>query len=724
MTRVTSLPKVDVDQSLQQAVAHHKAGRLQVAEGLYRTILHTQPQNPDASHNLGAILMGAGQVEQGLKLLKVALELDMRQGQYWLSYIEALLKVGKVTEAKAALEQGKQFGVSGPLFAEIVLRLDERIKGLALNATLFAEAERYLKAGQLVQAERLCHQILSLDAGHAASLHLLGLVAYKTGRSARAVEMFNRAIALDAAVAQYHFNLGDAHMAQGLVTEAISDFQCALAIDSNYAEALVNLAYAHKVQGRHIEAITCCEAALSIEPDYFLAICLLAEIHQEQGNVTDAIANLQQVLKVEPHNFDAYSSLLLLQNLSPNRAQAESFTEAQFFGELVAQNASPNTVFRNTTDPSRCLRVGLVSGDLHAHPVGYFVEGPLKALSGLATKGIEIFAYSNSATSDAVTERIKVSCQGWFWAAGVPDQALAQRIRDDEIDILIDLSGHTAHNRLPLFAWKPAPVQVTWLGYLATTGVAAIDYVLADAWTLPESEEINFTEKVWRLPESYLCLTPPDSDVDVGPLPALLNGHVTFGSYNNLSKVNNDVVALWARVLHAVAGSRLYIKSPQLKDVSVQQSTKKRFAAHGIEEGRLILEGFVPRADYLKAYQRVDIALDPFPYPGITTTVETLWMGVPVLTLAGRSFLSRQGIGLMMNAGLPEWVATDADDYVVRAVSHASDLHTLSALRSKLRHQVLTSPIFDAQRFGQHFEDALRSMWVRWCSVKSSPNAI
>jgi predicted O-linked N-acetylglucosamine transferase (SPINDLY family) len=302
---------------------------------------------------------------------------------------------------------------------------------------------------------------------------------------------------------------------------------------------------------------------------------------------------------------------------------------------------------------------------------------------------------------------------------GLSDEALAKQIHSDRIDILIDLAGHTAHNRLPVFAWKPAPVQVSWLGYFATTGVAAIDYLIADPWTLPPSEEVYFTEKIWRLPETRLCFTVPDVQVAVSPLPAIENDYITFGCFNNLAKMNDAVVSLWARILHALPTSRLFLKSIQIAEASLREEIYARFSAHGIDADRLILEAYGPRADYLAAYQRVDIALDPFPFPGGTTTVESLWMGVPVLTLAGERFLSRQGVGLMMNAGLPNWVATDPDDYLARAMAHASDLKSLATLRAGLRQQVLASPIFDAPRFAQHFAAALRGMWAKWCEQKS-----
>jgi predicted O-linked N-acetylglucosamine transferase (SPINDLY family) len=353
---------------------------------------------------------------------------------------------------------------------------------------------------------------------------------------------------------------------------------------------------------------------------------------------------------------------------------------------------------------------------LRNHPVGFFVEDMLAALVSNASGRLEIFAYPNHFRTDAVSERIKACCQGWHSAVGLSDESLVRRIRDDDIDILIDLSGHTANNRLPMFAWKPAPVQASWLGYLGTTGVAAMDYLIADPRTLPETEEAHFTEKIWRLPETYLCFTPPEGDVQVSALPAIANGFITFGCFNNLTKINDAVVALWARVLASVPDSRLFLKAKQLRDASVLQNIVERFAMHGIDSRRLLLEGTVPqRSEHLMTFHRVDIALDPFPYPGITTSVESLWMGVPVLTLAGERFLSRQGVGLLMNAGLTEWIAADADDYVARAILHAGDMQRLAALRDGLRQRVLASPIFDAPRFARHFEIALRGMWQKWC---------
>jgi predicted O-linked N-acetylglucosamine transferase (SPINDLY family) len=302
----------------------------------------------------------------------------------------------------------------------------------------------------------------------------------------------------------------------------------------------------------------------------------------------------------------------------------------------------------------------------------------------------------------------------WRSVVGMSDEAAARLIHEDGIQVLVDLSGHTAHNRLPVFAYKPAPVQVTWLGYFATTGVEAMDYILGDPYVTPEGEEHHFTERVWRLPQIYCCFSEPRYEVSVGALPALSNGYVTFGSFNNLAKVNDRVISLWSRVLQAVPGSKLLLKTKALADEGVRGRVRSRFAACGVGSDRLILEGPAPRGELLGAYNRVDIGLDPFPYPGGTTTAESLWMGVPVLTRRGDRFLSHVGETMAYNTGQGAWVAADDAQYVQKAVSFASDLRALSALRAQLRQTVLQSPLYDAKQFAKHLTQALTQMWAAY----------
>jgi predicted O-linked N-acetylglucosamine transferase (SPINDLY family) len=351
-----------------------------------------------------------------------------------------------------------------------------------------------------------------------------------------------------------------------------------------------------------------------------------------------------------------------------------------------------------------------LSGDLRGHSVGYFLEG---LVGNLDPDRMELLAYPTYNAADDLTARIRPRFAAWTPLAGLSDDIAARRIHADGAHVLIDLSGHTAHNRLPVFAWRPAPVQVTWLGYFATTGVAEMDYILADPHVAPPGEEDHFTEAVWRLPETYLCFTPPDAQLEVAPSPALSSGAVTFGCFNTLTKLNDAVVALWARVVRATPGSRLFLKTRQLNGPAMCEAVRRRFAAHGLAAERLILEGSSPRFELLKAYDRVDIALDPFPYPGGTTSVEGLWMGVPAITRRGDRFLSHVGESIAHNAGLADWIAADDDDYVARAVDKASDLGRLADLRAGLRQQVLAGPLFDAPRFARHFEAALWGMWEK-----------
>ena len=795
---------------LTRAIAHHQAGRLSDAEGLYRAILQIQPHHPDANHNLGVLAVQLNQPQVGLTHFKIALESNPNWAQFWLSYIDALIQTGSFDIARQALADARRRGVQEDVLATLAERLGPALQEMNTLVALFAE-------GRYAEAIPLAESMTIRFPQHVFGWNALGAIFSQTGRSEEALAPLQKAAALSPEDADVHNNLGNALQNLGRFEKAVASCRRALEIKPDYAEAYNNLGVALQGLGQLEDAVASCRRAVEIRPDFAgaynnlgvalqelgqledaAAICRraleimpdyadahsnlgnalqnlgrfeeaevsyrraleikpgLATVHsnlgavlqavgrleeaevsyrralqidpesatahnnlgnilKDLGRLDEAVASCRRALTIKPDYADAHSNLLLNMNYQCDQPAALLLDEARCFGDLVARQARPYTDWGNAADCGRCLRVGLVSADLRDHPVGYFIESILTALSSHAFGRLELIVYCNHFLTDAVTERIKVQCHDWRSAVGLSDEGLAQQIRDDGIDILIDLSGHTAHNRLPMFAWKPAPVQVSWLGYFATTGVAAIDYLIADSWTVPEDEEVHFTESIWRLPETRLCFTPPDVEIDVAPLPAISNGYVTFGCFNNLTKMNDAVVALWSRVLGAVPQSRLFLKSRQLSEAAVRQRVISHFAAHGIAAERLILEGGSSRADYFAAYHRVDISLDPFPFPGGTTSVEGLWMGVPVLTLAGQRFLPRQGAGLLMNAGLSEWIALDAEDYLARAIAHAGDLQRLSALRNGLRQQVLNSPLFDAPRFASHFEAALRGMWVQWC---------
>jgi protein O-GlcNAc transferase len=402
-----------------------------------------------------------------------------------------------------------------------------------------------------------------------------------------------------------------------------------------------------------------------------------------------------------------HSNLLGMMSSTAGYSPAQCLEEARNYGKAVSQKVTTRfTSWSCEPRPGR-LRVGMVSGDLHNHPVGYFLEG---LLANLDPARVELIAYPTDSRTDELTARIKPRFAGWKPLGGLSDEAAARLIHADGVHVLLDLAGHTEQNRLPVFAWKPAPVQATWLGYFATTGVAEMDYLLADAAGVPEAQRGEFTESIWYLP-TRLCFSPPDADLPVAGLPALQNGRITFGCFQRVTKVGDEVLAVWGRILGALPDSRLRWQSKQLGDPAVAARFVERLRQHGINPAQVVMHGETTREAYLAAHAEVDAILDTFPFPGGTTTCEALWMGVPTLTLSGGTLLARQGASMLGAAGLQDWVAQDAEEYIAKAVALSADLPGLAALRAGLRERVRISPLFDAHRFAESFGDALWGMW-------------
>lgn len=722
------------------AAAHYNMGNAlarlgQREEGVaaYQRALVLKPDFADAEVALGVALHDLKHTDEAIECFRRALAMKPDYAEVYYNLAGALVDRGNLDEAVRTLRQGLEIK---PDYAEAHAKLGMALADLGqfddaaasyIAALKFrpdlVEAHNNLAAalislGQPEAAIEYYRQALESDPNQPEVHSNLGVALKKLGRYEDAVASYRRALAIKPDFAEAHSNLGTALHKLGQIDEAISSYRKALELAPDHAEVHNNLGFLQYQLGQLEAATESFRRSLGGNPERIESLSNLGSVLTDLGQLDEAAAIYRQALEIKPDYTLAHSNLIFTQNYLAEQTASELFLEAQRFGKIVEKKARRYTTWSNSPNPARRLRVGLVSADLRQHPVGYFAENVLKALIAQSDNRLELIAYFNYDETDDTSERIKALCAGWHDVDDFSDERLAQLVRDDGIDILIDLSGHTGKNRLPMFAWKPAPVQVSWLGYYATTGVAAIDYLIADSWTLPESEEKNFTETIWRLPETRLCFTPPAEALETAPLPSLSNDYITFGCFNNLTKMNDQVVELWARILTAIPNSRLFLKARALAEVSTQQSVDKRFSAHGIDPQRLTFETYVPRANYLAAYSQVDIALDPFPFPGGTTTVEALWMGVPVLTLAGKHFLARQGVGLLMNAGLPKWVASDLDNYVALAVKHSSDIHRLATLRAGLRQQVLASPIFDAARFARHFEAALRGMWEQWCRTQ------
>jgi protein O-GlcNAc transferase len=740
--------KLTTAQALHRAIEAHKAGKLQVAERLYRAILQVQPRHAYANQGLGVLALSAGTPEVALHFLKTALEANPTQGQFWIRYIDTLIKTNRVDIACRVLRQGKEIGLKGEVVDALSQRLSQptiqqglRASGkqvastptngpsscdssqLAEKGSELASSQpspsdkdiddlldRYNR-GQYEIAEKLASVMTQEFPGYQFGWKMLGLVLLDSGRTGEALGALEKSVELNLIDAEAHLSLGFAFTNLRRLEEAEAAYRQAIALKPTYAEAYNNLGNTLSVFGRLSEAEDCIRQALALEPSWADAHNNLGNILSGLGRLAEAIASYRHAIRLNPNFGGAYSNLLFSMNYQERLSPEASLEEALRFGNMASQTAVPKFTSWACTSVAEKLRIGIVSADLKTHPVGFFLEAVIASVS---TPNFELFAYSTGALEDELTRRIKPLFSRWRSFVGVNDEVAARRIHEDAPHILIDLSGHTANNRLPIFAYKPAPVQVTWLGYFATTGLKEIDYILGDPYVTPLSEADHFSERIWQLPETYLCFTPPTEAIEVESLPALTYGYLTFGCFNNLAKMNDTVVSLWARVLTQVPGSKLFLKCRHFADSKTIDKTIERFAACGVAADRLIFEAGSLRSDYFKAYHRVDIALDPFPYPGGTTSVEGLWMGVPVITKRGDRFISHIGETIAMNTGQVEWIAKDEEEYVRKAIWLSSDLQGLSRLRMNLRQQVMSSPMFDQKRFVRHFEEAMQGMWAEW----------
>ena len=665
-------------------------GDLQGALDAFRTAIKHKPDYAGAYYNMGNAMLGNGQYDEAVSSYRRALEIKPDYAEAHCSLGVALRDLGQFEDAVASYRRALEIK---PDLVEAHYNLGMDLKSL----------------GRLEDALANYRRTLELKPDYAEAHSNLGIALQALGKLDSAVESYRRALELKPDFAEAHSNLGIALQALGKPEAAVASYRRALEVKSDLFVAHNNLGNTLQDLGQFEDALASYRRALELKPDYAEAHSNLGVALKEQGKLSEAEACFRRALELKPDFAETHSNLLFILNYNDDLSPSYYLEQARQYGRLVAGNVVTRfSAWQCAARPER-LRVGLVSGDLRVHSVGHFLEG---LLSNIDSARIELIAYPTHHKEDELTARIRPYFSAWKPLVGKRDADAARLIHTDGVHILLDISGHTAHNRLPMLAWKPAPVQVTWLGFPNTTGMSEMDYVLGDLQAIPTEHENHFSETVWRLPDSYLCFSAPAYPVKVAPLPALSTGHVTFGSFNNLTKMNDTVVELWARILLAVPNSRLYLKTGQLKDADVRAQTLRRFAAWGVAPERLTLGGTLgSTADHLSEYSKIDVALDTFPYPGVTTSVEALWMGVPVLSLHGDRFLSLSAKSIAHHAGLLDWVAVDKEDYVSKAVAFVSNLERLAALRNGLRKQVLASPLFDAPRFARNFEEALWGMW-------------
>jgi predicted O-linked N-acetylglucosamine transferase (SPINDLY family) len=458
---------------------------------------------------------------------------------------------------------------------------------------------------------------------------------------------------------------------------------------------------------------------LRSNPHYAAAHSNLGSALTPLGQAEKAERSILEALRLDPHLAPARSNLAMTVNYIAERDPADVFAAQRAVEPSLLPKDSAHALHSNVPDPARALRIGYVSADFRSHSVATFFE---PVIAHHQASEFEVTCYYNYPRMDVTTRRLRGHAARWRDVFGIPEQALAQLIREDGIDLLVDLGGHTANNRLGTFALKPAPVQVTWLGYPNTTGLGAMDYRITDSVADPPGWTERFhTEQLVRLPGAFLCYAPPAASPDVTAPPVARNGHISFGCFNNLAKMTSVTIAMWGRIMNAVPGARLILKPVSaFADAQTRAEILQRFADHGLDPARI--EPLRPEstiAAHLARYGDVDIALDVHPYNGTTTTCEALWMGVPVVTLAGKTHASRVGASLLHALALDELVATSADAYVDIAVRLASDTDRLAQLRAGLRGRMQSSPLMDAERFTRGLEQAYRTMWRTWCAGRS-----
>jgi predicted O-linked N-acetylglucosamine transferase (SPINDLY family) len=701
--KLCTIIPVQVARAFEIALGHHREQRLAEAEAIYREILTVDSRNAPALHLIGLIAHQRGNHELAVELIGKAIAINPREPAYHSNVAEALRQLGKIELAITACERAISLN---PNWAEAYSNL-----GNAL-----------LDSRRLDKAAVAYTRALRLNPNLARTRSNLGNVLRDIGNADAAIQECSAAIAIDPNLAEAHCNLANALRDRNRLDEAVASYHRAIAIDPTLSRAHCNLGTALLYQYHFDLAISAYRRAIEIDPKSGLACSNLANAFSELGLLDESLRWHAAAAALCPDDSIIESNrLFTLQHhagLRPEQVHAEHVRWGNRFALPLRDQGSG---FRQHDGPAnRRLRVGYVSGDFRQHPVGQFI---LPLLSSHDPGVVEVFCYSNVAVPDSLTRIATAHAHAWRNIFGLSDDRAAEMIQHDRIDILIDLSQHTAANRLPVFAKRPAPIQVSYLGSAGTTGMPTIDYRLTDRFADPPGlTEQLFTESLWRLPNTAWCFAEPSDCPLVQPPPSSLRSGVTFGCFNRASKLDHRTMQLWAAILRAVPESRLLLKDGAFQSSEAVSRFAACFVEHGIRPDRV---GFRGRdsdmATHLKQYSEVDVALDPTHYNGTTTTCEALWMGVPVVTLAGQTHASRVGVSLLSNAGLPEMVACDGAEYVRVATALAADPQRLDELRFSMRDRLRASPLMDATRFARDVEEAYREMWQRRCNQGVAP---
>jgi len=683
------------DELLQAAVSNHQDGDLVAAMRLYYDALSLDPRRADAWNLVGVVAHQIGQQHDAIENIQRAISLDNGVADYHLNLAAAFLAAGQPQQAE---ESCRACLTLRPECPEALNSLGNALAGL----------------GRLDEAQDAFLRALKICPGMADAASNLGRLLYSLGKLDEAERYLQQAV--EGNPHHYHSlnNLGLIHRHRGRYERAIDCYSRALEIQPNSPEILVNLGNVLRQASRFEEALDSLTQATQLRPDHANSWCALGLVQQDLGRNDEALQSLRRAVELDPQDARAGSNLLFFLNLRSDLTREQVFEEHRQWGQWQKRD-DPAPVFANPVEPDRRLRVGYVSPDLRQHALVSFFE---PVLAGYDREAFEVTCYAEVAVEDQQTAMLRSLADRWRSTRGLSDAQVADQIRDDGIDILVDLAGHTANNRLPVFARKPAPIQISAFGYPNTTGLDAVDYYITDPLLVPSEEDRFFTEQVVRLPNGGHCWKPPAAAPEIAPPPVLKNGFITFGSMHRLDKLTDATLDLWARVLHSQPNARLLIFRDSLgQSPAIRAAIWQRLKQRGVCDDQVDL-GWEFEGTHLTIYNSIDILLEVLPWGGGTTTYESLWMGVPIPGIDGDGFSRSAAVVALGRLGLTDLLASTQEEYIEVVGALSSDPDRLARLRRELRDS-MRKTVCDSARYVRELEEAYRDMWRKWCRHSS-----